>query len=155
MEDDLRVRVLLDARGELPDPLGDRLTSLRRRPCRVDLHVGLLHHVAHLPGDTRPKIWRPRSEDLRGIGHAFGKDAEALRLYEQAAANAPARGPIGHGHSESGELLLMNPRDPEATDLAIRSELSVSCIAHRRELSTFLTASCSSSPLAIPPANRS
>src|ERR671919_2572437 len=58
MEDDLRVRVLLDARGELPDPLGDRLTSLRRRPCRVDLHVGLLHHVAHLPGDTRPKIWR-------------------------------------------------------------------------------------------------
>src|SRR5918995_1891778 len=98
----------------------------------------------------------PRSEDLRGIGHAFGKDAEALRLYEQAAANAPARGPIGHGHSESGELLLMNSRDPEATDLAIRSELSVSCIAaERRELSTFLTASCSSSPLAIPPANRS
>src|ERR687891_2590466 len=155
MEDDLRVRVLLDAGSELPDPLGDRLTSLRRRPCRVDLHVGLLHHVAHLPGDTRPKIWRP---PLRGSSRnrpRVRQRCRALRLYEKAAANAPARGPIGHGHSESGELLLMNPRDPEATDLAIRSELSVSCIAHRRELSTFLTASCSSSPLAIPPANRS
>jgi hypothetical protein len=49
----------------------------------------------------------------------------------------------------------MNSRDPEATDLAIMSA-SVSWIAaDRRELSTFLTASCSSSPLAIPPAKRS
>ena len=63
---------------------------------------------------------------------------------------------MGTDISESGELLLMNSRDPEATDLAIRSAMSVSWIAaDRRELSTFLTASCSSSPLAIPPANRS
>jgi hypothetical protein len=98
----------------------------------------------------------PRSEDLRGLAHTFGNDAEALRLYEQAAANAPTRGPDRARTFREWGMLLMNSGDPEATDLAIRSAMSVSWIAaDRRQLSTFLTAPCSSSPLAIPPAKRS
>src|SRR5205823_9395611 len=61
--------------NELPDPVGDRLTSFGRTQCRIDLRVGLFHHLAHLPGDIRPRasvrpshLW-PAAQRLATEGH--------------------------------------------------------------------------------------
>lgn len=71
MKDQECLRVVLDDRSELGDPVGDRLTCLRRAQCRLDLRVVLDSHAATSCGDTKSTQevalggWPPRQR-LRG-----------------------------------------------------------------------------------------
>jgi tetratricopeptide (TPR) repeat protein len=66
-----------------------------------------------------PRSFRGAREYAEFQRHTLGNDAEALRLYEQAAANAPARGTERALIFREWGMLLRRSGDPQATDLAI------------------------------------
>jgi tetratricopeptide (TPR) repeat protein len=66
-----------------------------------------------------PKSWRAARLFAEFYRHQLRNQAEALRLYEQAAANAPRRGPDRTLIFREWGMLLRDSGYPNATDLAI------------------------------------
>lgn len=66
-----------------------------------------------------PKSWRAARLFAEFHRHKLANPAQALRLYEQAATNAPRRGPDRALIFREWGMLLRDSGDPDTTDLAI------------------------------------
>lgn len=66
-----------------------------------------------------PRSWRAARLFGEFLRHKLRNTGEALRLYEQAAANSPSRGPDRALIYREWGMLLKDSGDPNATDLAI------------------------------------
>ena len=66
-----------------------------------------------------PRSWKAARALAEFLRHKSDNRAEAIRLYEQAAANAPRRGPERAMIFREWGMLLRDSGDPRSTDLAI------------------------------------
>ena len=118
----LIVRELRQGKGATESALLDLATAAQRRGdifSAQDLYEQALKR--------NPTSWKAARQYAEFNRHQLDDTSKALRLYEQAAANAPRRGPDRALIYREWGILLRKSGDPNATDLAIEKlEIAVS-----------------------------
>lgn len=110
----LVVREVRQGKGASESALVDLAQGAERRGDLLAAQ-GLYEQALH----RNPRSSRAARLFAEFYRHKLQNQTEALRLYEQAAANAPRRGPERARIFREWGMLLRDSGDPEATDLAI------------------------------------
>jgi tetratricopeptide (TPR) repeat protein len=108
------VRELRQGKGSSESALVDLAFAAERRG---DVHSAEDLYEKALA--RNPRSWNAARRYAEFARHTLGNRAQALRLYEQAAANAPARGPDRARIFREWGMLLRDAGEPGATDRAI------------------------------------